>query len=96
MIDLDQEKQQAGLPLLVPADGVCDGSKLDILVDWRPAADCRSAMAGRLPASVVALKSESYSPAAWNLKIGRRHLPDVLNASARPRSSTTGERSEPR
>jgi hypothetical protein len=33
MIDLDQEKQQAGLPLLVPADGVCDGSKLDILVD---------------------------------------------------------------
>ena len=33
MIDLDQEKQQASLPLLVPADGVCDGSKLDILVD---------------------------------------------------------------
>ena len=33
MIDLDQEKQQAGLQLLVPADGVWDGSKLDILVD---------------------------------------------------------------
>ena len=50
MIDLDQEKQQAGLPLLVPADGACDGSKLDILVDSRPAADCRSAifiLAGR-------------------------------------------------
>jgi hypothetical protein len=68
VIDLDQEKLQAGLPLLVPADGVCDGSKLDILVDSRPAADCRSAifiLAGRsmsqdeiLPVSIVALKAD--------------------------------------